>query len=216
MTSGLPGFLPYGRPLTWTDLTAAPADGNRYELIDGVLVVTPYGRPEYRQEDLRVAPDDGHRYELIDGLLIVTPAVPLRHERMLPRLFRVLDDARPASLLVLFAPCDVVLADDTVIQPDLLVAPRDAFTETDLPTAPLLAVEVLSPSTRGVDLLLKKDRLQRAGCPHYWVVDPDEPSIIAWTLADGVYREVARAVGAEQFEIASPFPVTCTPAALVG
>ena len=68
---------------------------------------------------------------------------------------------------------------------------------------------------RGVDLLLKKERLQRAGCPHYWVVDPDEPSIVAWSLDEGVYREVARASGAEAFEVAEPFAVRLTPASLV-
>ncbi|MGC3993631.1 MAG: Uma2 family endonuclease [Propionicimonas sp.] len=109
----------------------------------------------------------------------------------------------------------MVLADNTVIQPDLLVARPEDFTEADLPVAPLLAVEVLSPSTRGIDLLLKKDRLERAGCAHYWVVDPDEPSVIAWDLADGAYREVGRAAGTELFEVASPFPVSFTPASLV-
>ena len=66
-----------------------------------------------------------------------------------------------------------------------------------------------------MDLLLKKERLQRAGCPHYWVVDPDEPSIVAWSLDEGVYREVARASGAEAFEVAEPFAVRLTPASLV-
>ncbi len=33
-----------------------------------------------------------------------------------------------------------------------------------------------------IDLHVKEDRLRRAGCPHYWVVDPDEPSVTAWDL----------------------------------
>lgn len=70
----------------------------------------------------------------------------------------------PAALQVLFAPFAVALAEDTELQPDLPVAPRTQFTERELPGAPLLAVEVLSPSTRRVDLLLKRDRLQQPGC----------------------------------------------------
>lgn len=174
----------------------------------------PYGR-ELTRADLDKVPDDGHRYELIDGVLIVSPAPRTRHQIAVASLFIVLHGGAPAGLTTLFAPYDVVLADNTVIQPDLLVAPRDAFTESDLPAAPLLAVEVLSPSSRGVDLLLKKDRLERAGCPHYWVVDPDEPSVTAWTLVDGAYREAARAAGAESFELVSPFPVSFTPASLL-
>ncbi|HOA26110.1 MAG TPA: Uma2 family endonuclease, partial [Arachnia sp.] len=56
---------------------------------------------------------------------------------------------------------------------------------------------------------------QRAGCAHYWVVDPAEPSVLAWSLVDGVYREVAAASGAGVFEVAAPFPVRFTPSSLV-
>ena len=174
----------------------------------------PYGR-ELTRADLEAMPDDGHRYELIDGALIVTPSPRFRHQDAVANLHLALHGAAIEGLKVLFAPFDVALSENTVIQPDLLVAPREAFSAKDLPAAPLLAVEVLSPSTRGVDLLLKKERLQRAGCAHYWVVDPAEPSVLAWSLVDGVYREVAAASGAGVFEVAAPFPVRFTPSSLV-
>ncbi|HET8927455.1 MAG TPA: Uma2 family endonuclease [Microbacterium sp.] len=174
----------------------------------------PYGRALTRA-DLQTMPDDGHRYELIDGALVVTPAPRIRHQDAVRGLVLMLHKAVPANLKLLFAPVDVILADDTVIQPDVLVARRDAFTETDLPIAPLLAVEVLSPSTRGVDLLLKKDRLERAGCQHYWVVDPDEPSVLTWDLVDGTYRQVAHATGTDPFEVALPFALRFLPADLL-
>ncbi len=113
------------------------------------------------------------------------------------------------------APFDVVLGAHTVLQPDVLVARRDDFTERDLPTAPLLAVEVLSPSTRLVDLNLKRARYEAAGCPSYWVVDPDVPSLTAWDLVDGTYVEVGSVVGVETFESRLPFPVSVTPSDLV-
>ncbi len=182
-------------------------------LMNAEVLGLPRGRALTRA-DLDAMPDDGHRYELIDGTLIVSPAPRPLHQRAIGNLYVLLRAAAPAHVEVLFAPLDVALTDDTVIQPDLIVAPRDAFTERDLPTAPLLAVEVLSPSTRGIDLLLKKDRLERAGCLHYWVVDPDEPSVIAWDLTDGSYRQAARAAGDEPFEASTPFPVAFTPAGL--
>ncbi|TSD53677.1 Uma2 family endonuclease [Aeromicrobium piscarium] len=174
----------------------------------------PRGRALTR-EDLDAMPDDGHRYELIDGVLLVSPAPRPVHQRVLRELLFALDRVMPEDHEVLFAPLDVVLAEDTVIQPDLLVAPRAAFTERDLPAAPLLAVEVLSPSTRNIDLLLKKERLQRAGCAHYWVVDPDVPSVTAWTLIDGEYAEVARAAGAERFEVVEPLALSLVPSELI-
>ena len=70
----------------------------------------------------------------------------------------------------------------TVVVPDLIVARSGDFTEKDLPRAPLLAVEILSPSTRRLELTLKRDLYAEAGTAAYWVLDPQVPSITSWTL----------------------------------
>ncbi|GAA1614464.1 Uma2 family endonuclease [Kribbella sancticallisti] len=173
----------------------------------------PPNRPLTR-DDLDRIPDDGHRYELIDGALIMTPAPTRRHQRAVAALYRLLFAAAPPELEVLFAPFDVVISADTVIQPDVLVAHRADFTERDLPKAPLLAVEVLSPSTKGVDLMLKWAKLEAAGCTAYWVVDPDTPSLIAWEMRDGAYAQVAKVTGDEVARLTVPFDVTLVPADL--
>ncbi|MGW5188410.1 Uma2 family endonuclease [Kribbella sp. NPDC004138] len=165
--------------------------------------------------DLARMPDDGHRYELIDGVLLVTPAPAIRHQIIASNLNDILKQACPAELLVLFAPVDVVLATDTVLQPDLVVAAREDFGEHDLPVAPLLAVEVLSPSTRRFDLMVKFSRLEAAGCQAYWVVDPDTPSLIAWELQDGAFVQVAKVTGDEAARLTSPYDVTVVPADLI-
>ena len=121
----------------------------------------------------------------------------------------------PHDLRLLYAPLDVALDDLTVLQPDLLVARKADFTARDLPVAPLLAVEILSPSTRRVDLTLKRARFEAAGCPSYWVVDPDEPSVIIWQLRGGEYVEAAHAAGTEQVHVDAPYPLTIRPADLV-
>lgn len=178
------------------------------------MPVLPQSRP-LTADDLATVPDDGHRYELVDGTLIVTPAPSTRHQRAVARLLKALLDAAPEHLEVLAAPYDVRLADDTVLQPDVLVCRRADLTEENLPTAPLLAVEVLSPSTRLVDLNLKHGRYEAAGCPSYWVVDPDEPSLRAWDLRDGAYVEIALVTGAEQFSTTLPCAVAVRPGDLV-
>lgn len=181
----------------------------------------PVGRPLV-VGDLADTPDDGRRYELIDGVLLVSPAPVFLHQRALARLFLVIEAACPPGCEVLFAPFDVVLADDTLIQPDLIVAPDADYTSRDLPTAPLLAVEVLSPSTRSIDLLLKKERLRRAGCEHYWVVDVSEtsgPAVTAWRLVgsgdESAYETVAEVRGDEVLRVEAPFPVELVPRRLV-
>ncbi len=62
-------------------------------------------------------PDDGRRYELIDGVLIVTPSPTTRHQWVVSELFKALDRGCPPDINVLFAPLDVRLTDDTVLEP---------------------------------------------------------------------------------------------------
>ena len=181
----------------------------------GSVTTLPRSRPLTRA-DLDTMPDDGHRYELIDGALIVTPAPSPAHQRAVGELYVRLRNACPSHLEVFFAPLDVALADDTIMQPDLLIARREDVTELDLPTAPVLAVEVLSPSTRRIDLTLKRSRLEAAGCESYWVVDPHEPSLTAWQLANATYVEVAHVVGNETFQPVVPFSIRVRPVDLVG
>jgi len=180
----------------------------------GTVTTLPRGRALTR-DDLETMPDDGHRYELIDGTLIVTPAPSRNHQTIVGGIHLVLAHACPSDLHVLFAPFDVALREDTVMQPDLLVARRADFTERDLPVAPLLAVEVLSPSTRHIDLTLKRARYEAAGCTSYWVVDRDGPTLTAWELRDDAYVEVAHVVGDEQFAATAPYDVTFSPTQLL-
>ncbi|WP_433018575.1 Uma2 family endonuclease [Kribbella sp. CA-294648] len=166
------------------------------------------------RDELARMPDDGHRYELIDGSLVMTPAPSARHQDVVLNLAVLLKTICPPDLKVVVAPFDVVISQDTVMEPDVLVARRADFTERDLPMAPLLAVEVLSPSTRRFDLTLKFSRLEAAGCPSYWVVDPDTPELIAWELRDGAYAQVAKAAGDEAARLTAPFEVSVVPADL--
>ena len=175
----------------------------------------PHGLPLTRA-DLDAMPDDGHRYELIDGVLIVSPSPARRHQRAVLELAVLLRDACPDGMEVLVAPFDVALADDTVLIPDVLVARERDLTERDLPAAPVLAVEVLSPSTRRFDLMTKRSRYEAAGTNSYWVADPDVPSLTAWELDErGVYQQVAQVVGDETFDAIRPFAVSVVPASLV-
>ena len=174
------------------------------------VTTLPYSRP-LTVADLGVMPDDGHRYELIDGALIVTPAPGLRHQRASLSLAVALHDACPDDLVVLAAPFQVTLSEDTGVQPDLLVAPREAFSDKDLPGAPLLAVEILSPSTRLIDLNLKRARYERAGVSSYWIIDPVEPRLLVWELEDGKYAEVADVSGHAAWTAERPFVVTVVP-----
>jgi Uma2 family endonuclease len=184
----------------------------QYELVDGSLHVTGGG---FTSDSLDELPDDGYRHEVIDGELIVTPSPSLSHQRMVLCLGTLLDEHCPADQMVLIAPFDVRLSDLTTVEPDILVARRADLTERNLPTAPVLAVEILSRTTRHLDLGRKKTAYTAAGCPHYWVVHPYDLTLTAWERRDGEYAEVADVTGRESWTAESPFPVTITPADLL-
>jgi len=180
----------------------------------GDVTTLPRGRP-YTGADLETMPDDGRRHELIDGALVVTPAPFTRHQTVVLNLAVTLKRACPADLQVFVAPFDVALAGDTVVQPDVLVARRAELTARDLPTAPVLAVEVLSPSTQRLDTTLKKSRYEEAGCSSYWTIDPDLPALTVWELEERRYVQRVRVVGADSHAVRAPFPVTLSPQALL-
>jgi Uma2 family endonuclease len=113
-----------------------------------------------------------------------------------------------------------VFGDDTELQPDVLVGRDAEFTDKNLPAPPVLAVEVISPSTRLIDTHVKRERFERAGTAAFWVVDPvarpDEARLIAWQLdKGGKYRQVADVLGNERFTASVPFDVTVRPSDLV-
>jgi Uma2 family endonuclease len=166
-------------------------------------------------DDLQNLPEDGHRYELLDGALLVTPSPNHAHQRCVLSLAVVLRDAAPPDLEVIIAPFDWLIGPRTSFEPDILVARRADIGERNLPLPPVLAVEVVSPSTRRIDLVLKRDAYAAAGMPSYWIVDPDVPGLTALRLEGGAYVEEASVSGDEALIASSPFPVTVVPARLL-
>ena len=79
----------------------------------------------------------------------------------------------------------------------------------------ILAVEVLSPSTRRKDAVYKRSKYEDSGVANYWIVDPDAPSITALELVDGRFVTVGEAIGEGQLSVEKPFPVTIVPAQLI-
>ncbi len=141
--------------------------------------------------DLAARPDD-ERCEIIDGELFVNPAPLTRHQRICRRLFRALDAAYGDTGRgeVFFAPLDVVLDDENVVQPDLVYVAAgraDIVGEQHVRGAPDLVVEVLSESTRRRDLRVKRDLYERFGVARYWIVDPEADRVEMYVLVDGAY-----------------------------
>jgi len=175
------------------------------------MAVLPWGR-ELTRADLHDLPDDGHRYELLDGSLLVTPAPRLAHQVAAAEVFKLLDAATAGgALFTVIAPFEVAFSDVTVLQPDVLVVRR----ERGVTGIPVLVVEVLSPSTRRLDLGSKRSACEAAGVANYWVVDPGVPSLIAWRLHEGSYLEEGAVTGDGAFLSTQPVAITVVPVELL-
>lgn len=197
--------------VTVADLLAYPAEA-AVQIVEGTIYLSRDGG--FDVADVDALPDDGRRHELVDGIIVLSPAPRRVHQRGVVELTRLLADAAPSYLEVLVAPFDVDADPQSQVEPDILVLPRD---ETERPVPPpLLAVEVLSPSNRGYDLLTKRNLYERIRVHSYWVVDPDEPAVTILELDDADrYAEVARASGGASVSVELPYPVTFRPVDLV-
>ena len=144
----------------WTpgEVLALPDDGNRYECIDGVLLVSP-------------SPNATHQRLVTRLCLLLGPYV---------------ESQRLGEALV--SPADIRLHTDNLVQPDLFVIPAEAGAPVvrgwaDV-RALLLAVEVLSPSTARYDRTLKRRYYQRAQVSEYWIVDATSHLVERWLPDD--------------------------------
>ena len=128
-------------------------------------------------EDYCAAPAD-NRYELLDGELIMVPAPNIKHESVRSLLGRELINFIVEHKLgnLFYAPCDVMLSDTDVVQPDLLFVSRERehllSDGQKVQGAPDLAVEILSPSTAKQDRSEKRALYGKHGVTEYWLVDP--------------------------------------------
>lgn len=137
-------------------------------------------------------PDDGKRHEIIEGDHYMTPAPKTKHQTASINLSMAMGSfVKKHSLGVVFtAPCDVILSDENVVQPDLLFisAVRAAIvTEDNIQGAPDLIIEILSESSRKKDEVTKRKLYERFGAQEYWVVDPELEIVKIFKLAQQKY-----------------------------
>ncbi len=156
---GLPG--PPQGAWTYRDYGRLPDDGQRYEILDGVLLMTP-------------APDISHQRSSV---------------RLVYYLMQYVEFAELGR--VLHAPVDVELSATQVFQPDILVVlgPRlHLLHEKRVVGAPDLLVEIASPTTARYDRGEKKRAYASAGVREYWIVDPRARTVEVLVLSEGEYH----------------------------
>ena len=142
-------------------------------------------------------PDDGNKYELVRGDLFVTPAPSVGHETILACLNEILVPFVVANGLgKVFHPRAVVRFESSEVEPDLMVRrlhPDGSPDWDDAPT-PSLVIEVLSDSTRRRDIGEKRQLYIDAGVPEYWIVDPEDRSVVVVRPGDSDRRTTSQLI----------------------
>jgi Uma2 family endonuclease len=158
---GMPG--PLQGMWTYEDYTALPDDGNRYEVLQGVLYM---------------APSPGKWHQKAVGMIF-------------HYLLMAVQLAGWGEVYV--APFDVVLDPKNTVQPDVLVVLNehlDRVTKSGVMGAPDLVVEIASPATARIDLSVKLHAYASAGVAEYWVVNPDARTVEVLVLEQGMYNSL--------------------------
>jgi Uma2 family endonuclease len=146
-------------------------------------------------------PETNQPTELWNGEIVMSPAPHPNHQRIVGRFYKLLDQfvGRRGLGEVLVSPCDVVLTQKRVVQPDVLFISkaRLGIVKNHIAGVPDLAMEVISESSWQRDRIQKKALYEQCGLPEYWIIDPDSETIEVFALIKGVYQLHSRAVGAQ-------------------
>ncbi len=140
------------------------------------------------------------RCEVIDGDLLMSPAPTPYHQKVLSRLYEALASFVRARGLgeVYFAPCDVVLSDYDIVQPDILfvaTARLGIIGPKFIGGAPDLVMELFTEPSAYRDLVVKKTLYARHGIPEYWLVDLQAGKIEVLALGKSGYETAGVAEG---------------------
>ncbi|MEO0223242.1 MAG: Uma2 family endonuclease [candidate division WOR-3 bacterium] len=147
--------------------------------------------------------DDDKRYEVIKGRLYEMPAPSLNHQRIILRLLKILLNTENLPGEIFVSPVDVVLGEETVVQPDivLVLGESKATLKERIFGSPDLIIEVVSPSSYKRDRYEKFRIYEEHKVKEYWMVLPGEKVIEVWCLKEGKY--VLHSIAVEKGEVES-------------
>ncbi|MBQ9437633.1 MAG: Uma2 family endonuclease [Lachnospiraceae bacterium] len=148
----------------------------------------------YTVEDIFELPE-GERAELIDGDMYMMAPPSIRHERIGLSLYRKIAgflDEKGGSCEAFYSKAGVFLNEDehTYVEPDVfVVCDPKKIKEKGCYGAPDWVIEVVSPSSKSMDYLIKLWKYKYAGVREYWIVDPNLKRVLVYQFSEDEERE---------------------------
>lgn len=147
-------------------------------------------------------PDDGQRYEIVDGVLeLMSPGPMTIHQTVSGELGFILKQSCKSNFVIFSAPIDVILNQTNVLQPDILMIHHSRLgivTSRGIEGPPDLVVEVISPSSRKRDKVVKSKIYAKYQVPEYWIIDPKGRTLEQYRLQGELYELVRLFEGDDQ------------------
>ena len=136
---------------------------------------------------------EGVRVEVIDGYLYTMDAPNVSHQKLVTEIITSFSNyikKNKGKCRVLTSPIDVRLefdqGDTTVVQPDIIVfCDREKETEKSIIGAPDFVLEIMSHSSRRMDMYVKMTKYKENGVREYWIVDYENDKIIKHYFEEG-------------------------------
>ena len=149
---------------------------------------------KFTYEDYLHLPEE-KRYEIIDGDLSMVPAPGTSHQHIIFKLMLIMGKFIDENNLgvLLCAPCDVVLSEVDIVQPDIIFISKERLniiTEDNIRGAPDLVIEIISKSSEYRDRVIKRKLYSKYGVREYWVVDPGKKEVEVLELKESGLEKV--------------------------
>jgi Uma2 family endonuclease len=174
-------------PWNEEDLLGLPGDSQRYEIVEGTLLVSPPPGGRHQVISLALA---AKMSAVVPPGLVVVEAMGVR----LPDDTVLIPD-------IVVAGCQAVLANQSGILDPAVVS---------------VVVEIVSPRSQTTDRVTKPVLYARSAIPFLWRVEPDDgPAVVVYSLAGGRYVELRSAASGQQLDLDWPFPVSFDPGDLL-
>ena len=150
----------------------------------------------YTIEDIYALPE-GERAELIDGQIFYLATPSTRHQRIVSKLNQKIAnyiDVHGGDCEVFPSPFAVFLNNDDInyVEPDIsVICDQSKLTDKGCNGAPDWIIEIVSPSSKRMDYLIKLFKYRNAGVKEYWIVDSEKDRITVYNFVHDTIEEYA-------------------------